>query len=329
MKNIIIIFTIISAIFAEGISGVSYFRYAMSSAADGENHGFYIDRAYLTYIKNVSDNVSFMFQSDIQNTGEAYYMYLKNAKMDYKVADNTKLTIGLQGMNMFSTQEKTWGHRFIAKSAMDANKWSAAADLGLGITQGFGDVSLSLLYTNGEGYKSTSSDNNEKISIQAMYGEKRLDKNEGFNIGGVFSTLNYDAVEDDSETEADETKEAGTGQVIGVFGGFSGFGFRGGVEYNMGTDLDLSGYAEAPSLLSFYATYNPSFVENLAAFIKYDMLDTDLQDVEGNNNETMILLAGLSYQCVEGIIFSPNMTQTTVGAEEPTTAINLTFQLKF
>ena len=53
MKNIIIISTIISTIFAEGISGVSYFRYAMGSTTDGEDHGFYIDRAYLTYKKDV------------------------------------------------------------------------------------------------------------------------------------------------------------------------------------------------------------------------------------------------------------------------------------
>ena len=117
MKHIIIISTIISTIFAEGISGVSYFKYALGSTADGEDHGFYIDRAYLTYKKDISENVSFKFQSDIQNKGEAFYMYIKNIKMDYKVADNTKLVIGLQGMNMFSVQEKTWGHRFVSKSA--------------------------------------------------------------------------------------------------------------------------------------------------------------------------------------------------------------------
>lgn len=324
MKNIIIIFTIISAIFAEGISGVSHFRYAMGSVADGEDHGFYIDRAYLTYKKDVSENVSFMFQSDIQNTGEAYYMYLKNAKMDYKVADNTKLTIGLQGMNMFSTQEKTWGNRFISKSAMDESGWSPAADLGLGITQGFADVSLSLLYTNGEGYKSTSSDDNEKISIQVMYGEKRLDKNEGFNVGGVFSTLRYISVKDDTTTtDIDETEEL-PGTVMGVFGGFSGFGFRGGFEYNMGTDLNLDEYATNATLMSLYGNYAISFVDGLSLLVRYDILNAETDDIE-----TTTLLAGLSYQCAEGIIFSPNMTQTTEGAEEPTIAMNLTFQLKF
>jgi len=318
MKNIIIIFTIISTIFAEGISGVSYFRYAVGSAADGEDHGFYIDRAYLTYKKNITDNISFTFQSDIQNNGEAFYMYLKNAKIDYKIVDNTKLTIGLQGMNMFNVQEKNWGNRFIAKSAMDKNGWSSSADLGLGIAQGFGDVSLSLLYTNGEGYKQTSADDNEKISIQAVYGEKRLDKNEGFNIGGVFSSLTYRVHEDHSE-ESD-------GYVAGIFGGFSRFGVRAGVEYHMGTDLNLYGYATNATLMSLYGHYAISFVDGLSILVRHDMLDTD---TETDDTETTTLLAGLSYQCAEGITFSPNMTQTKVGTGDPTTAINLTFELKF
>ena len=112
MKNIIIIFTIISAIFAEGISGVSYFRYAMGSAADGEGHGFYIDRAYLTYKKDVSENVSFKFQTDIKNlnSGDGWQLYLKNAKMNFQVHENYKLIFGLQGMNMFNVQEKNWGN---------------------------------------------------------------------------------------------------------------------------------------------------------------------------------------------------------------------------
>ena len=54
------------------------------------------------------------------------------------------------------------------------------------------------------------------------------------------------------------------------------------------------------------------------------MLDSGI-----DNNETTTIIAGLSYKCAEGITFSPNMTQTTVGDGDPTTAINLTFMLKF
>ena len=347
MKNIIIIFTIISAIFAEGISGVSYFRYAMGSAADGEDHGFYIDRAYLTYKKDVSENVSFKFQTDIKNlnSGDGWQLYLKNAKMNFQVHENYKLIFGLQGMNMFNVQEKNWGNRFIAKSAMDGSGWSPAADLGIGVVASFGEISGSVLFTNGEGYKNSSSDDNERISTSLIYNGGFGD-DLSFNVGGVFSMLNYiscgcgDACACNSEGPCSGTCTADgcedgcdcgceadiTAQVMGVFGGFSGLGLRVGAEYNMGTDLNIDGYETSSTLMSLYGTYSLSFIKGFSVLAKYDILDTD---TGADDTETTTLLAGVSYQCAEGITFSPNMTQTTVGAEDPTTAINLTLQLKF
>ena len=324
----IVIASLVSMIFAEGISGVSYFRFSPGVTADGEDHGFYMDRAYLTYKKNIAEGVSFKFQSDVQNkNGEALYMYIKNAKMDYKIAENTKLSVGLQGMNVFNIQEKTWGKRFISKSAMDRNKWSASADLGLGLYQKLGSIGLSILYTNGEGYKKNAADDNEKLSIQAVYGEKRLDKNDGFNAGVVFSSLDYDI---DGESR--------TGNVMGFFSGWSGMGARLGFEYNMGTDLNLEAiedddetdadeitmYDTSSSLMSIYGNYTLPFLNDLSLFARYDMLDSGIE-----NHETTTLLAGLVYKCEGGVMISPNVKQVTVGEEDPTTSMNVTLQLSF
>ena len=193
MKKLIIISSFISGLFCGDISGVSYFNYATGDADAGEAHGFSIERAYLTYENDVSDKVSFKFQTDVKNSGDGngWSLYLKNAKLDYVCKEDMVFTLGLQDMNMFSTQQKTWGNRFLAKSSMDGNGWSSAADLGMGVSKSLGDISASILYTNGEGYWNQSSDNNEKISLQAMYGEGDLIANEGFNVGGVFSMLNY------------------------------------------------------------------------------------------------------------------------------------------
>lgn len=334
MKKVIIISSMISALFCGDISGISYFNYATGDADEGEKHGFYMNRVYLTYENDVSEKVSFKFQTDVINpeNGAGWELYLKNAKLDYVCKENMVLTLGLQGMNMFKVQEKTWGNRFLAKTSMDENSWSSSADLGIGVSKSFGDISASVLYTNGEGYKNPSSDNNEKISVQAMYGERNLSKAEGFNVGGVFSTLSYVHEVTEKETSA---------QVMGLFGGFSGSGFRGGFEYNMGTDLNLTAidddiettdidetvfYGTSSSLMSFYGTYGLSFVEGLSVMVRYDMIDTD---TDADDTETTTLLAGLSYQCAEGLVVSPNMLQTTVGDEEPTTAVNLTFKFNF
>ena len=362
MKKIMVltIFTMASMMFAEGsISGVSYFGYSMynmnADLEDDKERGFELNRVYLTYKNKISDKASFKFQADMQNTNEeektAYYMYIKKAQFDLKVADGAKLMIGMQGMNMFNVSEKTWGNRFLSKSALDINKWSASADLGVGAKLSMGcpfiesnKISGSLLVTNGEGYKSTSSDNNEKISFQALYGEERLDKKDGFNVGAVYSTLTYDEVEADID-EGIEAKSGGTGTVMGGFSGFAGFGAKVGLEYHMGTDLDneykkINGdkirYGSSSTLMSVYANYSLSFIDGLSLFGRYDMVDLgnaddatsdDINEEDEDNVSTM--MAGVIYNCTDGLTFSPHIVQTTEGTGDPMMDFKVLFQLKF
>ncbi len=368
MKKIMVltIFTMASMMFAEGsISGVSYFGYSMynmnADLEDDKERGFELNRVYLTYKNKISDKASFKFQADMQNTNEeektAYYMYIKKAQFDLKVADGAKLMIGMQGMNMFNVSEKTWGNRFLSKSALDINKWSASADLGVGAKLSMGcpfiesnKISGSLLVTNGEGYKSTSSDNNEKISFQALYGEERLDKKDGFNVGAVYSTLTYDEVEADID-EGIEAKSGGTGTVMGGFAGFAGFGAKVGLEYHMGTDLDneykkINGeededndkirYGSSSTLMSVYANYSLSFIDGLSLFGRYDMVDLgnaddatsdDINEEDEDNVSTM--MAGVIYNCIDGLTFSPHIVQTTEGTGDPMMDFKVLFQLKF
>tara|TARA_Y100001970_G_C14142573_1_gene808016 strand:- start:502 stop:1488 length:987 start_codon:yes stop_codon:yes gene_type:complete len=322
---------------------------------DDKERGFELNRVYLTYKNKISDKASFKFQADMQNTNEeektAYYMYIKKAQFDLKVADGAKLMIGMQGMNMFNVSEKTWGNRFLSKSALDINKWSASADLGVGAKLSMGcpfiesnKISGSLLVTNGEGYKSTSSDNNEKISFQALYGEERLDKKDGFNVGAVYSTLTYDEVEADID-EGIEAKSGGTGTVMGGFSGFAGFGAKVGLEYHMGTDLDneykkINGdkirYGSSSTLMSVYANYSLSFIDGLSLFGRYDMVDLgnaddatsdDINEEDEDNVSTM--MAGVIYNCTDGLTFSPHIVQTTEGTGDPMMDFKVLFQLKF
>ena len=346
MKNVIIVTSLISSLFCGDLSGVSYFNYATGDAGNDEDHGFAMNRVYLTYKNDVSENTSFKFQADVLNQeGDGLQMYLKNAKMDYMATKNITFTYGLQGMNVFKSQEKIWGNRYLAKTSMDNNKWSPSADFGVGVKLSMGcpiiktnNVSGSLLFTNGEGYKNDSSDNNERISAALGY-THNIGEDMSLQAGGSYSTLDYDAIIDDATTtNIDESAEAGTATIMALYGGFSGFGLRTGFEYNMGTDLNLEAieddedtdedetimYDSSSSLMSFYMNYDLFFIKNLSMLFRYDMLDSGI-----DNNETTTIIAGLSYKCAEGITFTPNMTQTTVGDGDPTTAINLTFMLKF
>ena len=86
-----------------------------------------------------------------------------------------KISMGMIGMNMFNVQEKTWGYRFLRKSAMDAFKFSASADLGMSISKDFGFLSTSLMISNGEGYKSSSVDDNNKVIERDNFQEWTLE----------------------------------------------------------------------------------------------------------------------------------------------------------
>ena len=169
MKKIVLLLTISTLVFSEGkFSGVMYFDYEDS---------FNISRVYFTYKKIVSDDVSFKFQTDVGQVADdnRWTAYLKKAQLYWKASNDTRVSMGMIGMNMFNVQEKTWGYRFLAKSAMDG-KFSSSADVGMSISRDFGFLYTNLTMTNGEGYKNSDVDDNNKISLQLVHGEKRLDK---------------------------------------------------------------------------------------------------------------------------------------------------------
>ena len=90
------------------------------------------------YKKDVSDDVSFKLQTDVGRldsgvSDDRWAVYLKKAHLDWKVSQDTKISMGMIGLNMLNVQEKTWGNRFISKSALDYYGYSATADLGFAI----------------------------------------------------------------------------------------------------------------------------------------------------------------------------------------------------
>ena len=85
-------------------------------------------------------------------------------------------------MNVFNVAEKTWGFRFLEKSPMDFHGFSSSADLGIGYSGKISKVNYSFLVTNGTGYKKSENDEYKKISTQFVYGEKKLVKQDGYNL---------------------------------------------------------------------------------------------------------------------------------------------------
>lgn len=279
MRKLIIIAMAISFLMAGNgkISGYTFFDYSWS---DDEN-SFEIHRSYFGYKKDLSEKLSYelkldvgresLFQSDETTKESRLFVYVKYAKVDWKT-NHGKLTFGMQGMNVFNIQEKTWGYRFVEKSAMDFNKWASSADLGIGWSKSFSDFHASMLVTNGNGYKKAEEDESKKHSFQLVCGEKKLSKNDGFNLGGIYV---FEELSED--------------KLFGVFGGYAGNGLRIGGEF---------GQLGTTRLMSFYGNYN--VLDKFEIFCRFDSGDLD-------NDKTSYAIAGLSYALEKGLTIAPNI----------------------
>ena len=321
MNKIALVLMFTSLMFAEGtIGGVTYFDYTTAE----ETSAFNFNRQYFSYKGVASDQVTYKVVFDVDRTdngtvedcddGECkekledtrLVAFLKKAQIDYKTSFG-KFNFGLIGMNTYGVQEKNWGYRFIEKSSIDKNKFSSTADIGIGFSKSILDnLNLSLQVVNGEGYKKPQNDKYHKITFNTTYGERKLNKNDGYNIGVVYTT---------ESTDNDPTT------MTSVFGGFAGMGIRIGAEYDLLTDEGVKSI-----IISVSANYG--LFENMDIFTRYDIFDEDTSVEEDGEN---YLIAGVLIHCGSGLSVAPNMRMTSFedNANDSETEYKISFQFKF
>jgi|TARA_B100001094_G_scaffold183521_1_gene177846 hypothetical protein len=276
---------------------------------DGSN-AFNIKRGYLTFVNNLDETLMYKLTYDMgsNDAGSAYTAFLKTAMVKYKTP-LVDVTLGMQPMNMYKTMENTWGHRFISKGSMGAYRFSSSADIGIRFARKFDQLSTSLMITNGGGYKKSEEDNHKKVSLHAVYGQSKLNKSDGFNVGGSFSFEPYDA--DDSEIS--------NINVIGIFVGYAGQGFRGGLELDTKKDRDISG-----RVISMYGTYALS--DKTSILGRLDQIDLNTSN-PGDGVKTII--AGLHHFIGKGVIIAPNVRISKTERGDPVNVFVLNFEFKF
>ncbi|MFC1619885.1 hypothetical protein ACFL45_08060 [Candidatus Neomarinimicrobiota bacterium] len=271
------------------------------------NNAFEMQRVYLTYQKEISPALAFRFQTDVARGQDNWLtVYLKNTKMDWTTSLG-KVTFGLQGMNVFNVQEKTWGHRYLEKSPMDKYGFASSADMGIGYARPLGDhLYLDAKVTNGTGYKKPEDDKFKKLSMQLVWGETDLTKDDGFNIGGVAT---YEPFEG-----ADGTSAATT--VIALLGGWSHESLRAGVELNLESQSDDS---DATQIMAGYATY--ALHHKLAVLARIDVL------TEESNTETYAIV-GIALSPEKGLRITPNVRYLKTGDSEGWTSFRVNLEFK-
>ena len=306
---LIVINLVLNKLCAENVlNGKVFFNYS-NDLSEGGTNAFNIKRSYLTLANDIDENVSYKITYDMGSNdgGSAYTAFLKVAMVKLKTKMGY-ISIGMQGMNMFKTMENTWGHRFISKMPMDEYKFSASADLGIGLTRSFGLISTSALITNGGGYKTSEIDQFKKLSIHGVYGETKLNKQDGFNSGLSFSMEPQD---NDSLSTIENT------YVIGVFTGYAVNGFRGGFEYDLQSRTD-----NFSNLISTYVTYR--FSDKFSFLGRLDQVD-----ISKNNDEFKAIILGLHYKAVKGLNIAPLFRIKSYEKENSESSIILNFQFKF
>ncbi|MFC1483866.1 hypothetical protein ACFL6Q_02310 [Candidatus Neomarinimicrobiota bacterium] len=271
------------------------------------NNAFEMQRVYLTYQKEISPALVYKFQTDVARDRDSWLtVYLKNAKMDWTTSLG-KVTFGLQGMNVFNVQEKTWGHRYLEKSPMDKSGFASSVDMGIGYARSLGDhLHMDAKVTNGTGYKKPEDDKFKKLSMQLVWGETDLTKQDGFNVGGVAT---YEPFE-----EADGTSAATT--VIALLGGWSHESLRAGVEFNLESQSDVS---DATQIMAGYATY--ALHHKLAVLTRIDIL------TEESNTETYAIV-GIALTPEKGLRITPNMRYVKEGVSQGWTSFRVNLEFK-
>ncbi len=314
----LLLFALVGGLAAQNgkISGKTYFDYTFNMSKNAESaNSFEIHRVYFGYEKQLTDNLKFKFTTDVgrMKADDRLTAYLKYTYVDWKTGYGHML-FGLQSMNIFNIQEHNWGYRFIEKSPMDYYKWSSSADLGFGYKNTFSEkFHLWAMVTNGPGYKHKETDKYKKVSVALSYGEQKLTKNDGFNVGLVASMEPYEMAKDTTENK----------NLIGVFGAYAKSALRVGAEFDLFKD---SGKDQTKQILSVFAVYK--LKKDLELVGRVDMYDPNT-DVD-KDGETYVI-AGLSWTPEKNLNVAPNIRYTTYQASgvDPMVLAKVNFQFKF
>lgn len=257
---------------------------------------FELKRSYFGYKYNFSEAISAKITFDIgsNSAGSEYTAYIKAAQLDWKVASNIKLSMGLIGLKQFKEQESFWGYRYIFKTFQDQNGFGSSADLGINAEFKLAKtLKANFTIFNGEGYK------------------KLQDEDGNQKIGGSLIFTPIEGVTTKIYADRQPTTDSEAITSLSLFAGYKASNWRLGAEYNKlkngekysspSVDHDLDGF-------SFYATY--SIHKKVELFGRYDQLSSNT--LAGNSEVWNIakdgsqLITGIQVAPVKGLKFSLN-----------------------
>jgi len=299
-------------------SGEMYLDYNFNLSGVEETHPneFSISRVYVNFKSNLSDKVAMRFTTDVykgknqsikyggaeptfkNEAGnlslspsrfyDAYTLRVKYAYVDFKkIIPHTKITFGLQGNLWTGMVDKAWGYRVVSKSLFDQYKVMASADFGVGATvsipEGYGELVVQAL--NGNGYSKLETNPNKALAARLLITPMPKDdilKNLG--LAG-FAYIDKD--------DSDDNKLR--------FGGMLKFAYdiaKLTGEFGMSQDGKDETKALSFAVAAEVKTGKEGPMKNLAIIGRLDRWD---KNTDKDEDETMRIIAGLSYEITKGV----------------------------
>ena len=274
---------------------------------DNDKNEFELKRAYLGYSYKIDDNFSTKITFDVGNnsSGSSYTTFLKIASLTWKPMTNTTLNMGMIGTKNFKFMEKSWGRRYIEKSALDKEKWANSADLGVSLDyKVFENFTLDGQILNGEGYKKTQdADGLMRVGFGGTY------KLSSFSIR-LFRDIKSCAC-------SDINQEITTASIS-----YSNNGL------NLGFETDMMANSsnienEDREIMSVYGSYKLS--ERYTLFGRYD----DYTSEGSWDEDGTYAIAGVEAQLTKGVKAAVNVRQTTNENDVKDNALYLNLEYKF
>ena len=280
--------------------------YGEFPAESKAHYGFNLDRAYLGVEGKWGKGWSFKFVTDIGKSSAVddyqRIVYIKNALVQWK-SDKFSVRVGLIGTNVFNTQEKFWGRRYVMKSFQDEYKFGSSADLGAAIEWSPSKVvALDAIIVNGEGYK--------KLQIERglLYGV-------GITVKPV-DGLTLRAYGDLNQTADDGTPQ----KTLNAMAGYKNETFSIAVEGNFLFDKDGT-KAKSQSGLSAYGSAK---VGKCDIFARYDLLTS--KDDWNKSKDGSMALAGVGIDLCKYVKMAPNVKVWIPKEGKATPSVNVNFQ---
>ena len=275
---------------------------------DNDKNEFELKRAYLGYSYKIDDNFSTKITFDVgsNSSGSAYTTFLKIASLTWKPMTNATVNMGMIGTKNFKFMEKSWGRRYIEKSALDKEKWANSADLGVSLDyEVFENFTLDGQILNGEGYKKTQDDD----------GLMRV------GIGGTYKLSNFSIrlFRDIKSCACSDTDQEITTASIS----YSNNGL------NLGFETDMMANSnnienDDREIMSVYGSYKLS--DRYTLFGRYD----DYTSEGSWDEDGTYAIAGVEAQLTKGVKAAVNIRQTTNDVNDvKDNALYLNFEYKF